>query len=178
MRKIILFILISISVFSEYKIENGKVYYEDKLIAEADAVTFDSSTDYAQDKNYIYAIRIDGVFTGKTRSIPAKKQPYPSLAEAAKTQSVFALQNTQGTIVGFWCPDYIKGINVTGYHLHFISADRKSGGHILSGEIKAGKVQVARVREFKMLLPNSAAFQNAALNKDYSKELNAVEKSK
>ena len=54
MRKIILFILISISVFSEYKIENGKVYYEDKLIAEADAVTFDSSTDYAQDKNYIY----------------------------------------------------------------------------------------------------------------------------
>ena len=131
-----------------------------------------------QDKNYIYAIRIDGVFTGKTRSIPAKKQPYPSLAEAAKTQSVFALQNTQGTIVGFWCPDYIKGINVTGYHLHFISADRKSGGHILSGEIKAGKVQVARVREFKMLLPNSAAFQNAALNKDYSKELNAVEKSK
>ncbi|MDD4321097.1 MAG: acetolactate decarboxylase [Acidaminococcaceae bacterium] len=131
-----------------------------------------------EDKNYIYAIRIDGTFTGKTRSIPAKEQPYPSLMEAAKTQSVFDIQNTKGTIVGFWCPDYIQGINVTGYHLHFISADRKSGGHILSGAIRTGKVQVARVREFKMILPSSMAFQNAALNKDYSKELNIVEKSK
>jgi len=131
-----------------------------------------------QDKNYIYAIRIDGIFSGKTRSIPAKQQPYPSLSEAAKTQSVFTIENTQGTIVGFYCPDYIQGINVTGYHLHFISADRKSGGHILGGAIKAGKVQVARVSEFKMILPSSVAFQNAALNKDYSKELNVVEKSK
>ncbi|MBU2703236.1 acetolactate decarboxylase [Sporomusaceae bacterium BoRhaA] len=131
-----------------------------------------------QDRNYIYAIRIDGVFSGKTRSIPGKSKPYPSLTEAAKTQSVFDIQNTPGTIVGFWCPQYVNGINVTGYHLHFISDDRKSGGHILSGGVQAGKVQIARITNFEMVLPSSDAFQQAALNKDYSKELNGVEKSK
>ena len=131
-----------------------------------------------QDKNYIYAIRIDGVFSGTTRSIPGKTKPYPSLTDAAKTQSVFDIQNTKGTIVGFLCPQYINGINVTGYHLHFISDDRKSGGHILSGGIKSGVVKIERITDFRMILPNSDAFQQAVLNKDYSKELNGVEKSK
>lgn len=130
------------------------------------------------DKNYIYAIRIDGSFTGKTRSIPGKTRPYPTLSEAAKTQSVFNIENTPGTIVGFWCPNYVNGINVTGYHLHFVSADRKSGGHILNGGIASGKVQIARISDFRMVLPSGSAFKEAALNKDYSEELNGVEKSK
>jgi len=131
-----------------------------------------------QDKNYIYAIRIEGIFTGKTRSIGAQSKPYPSLTEAAKKQVVFDIINTKGTIVGFWCPEYVSGINVKGYHLHFISDDRKSGGHILSCGIKAGKVQVSRISDFRMVLPSGTAFQNAELNKDYSKELAEVEKSK
>ena len=131
-----------------------------------------------QDKNYVYAIRIDGIFTGKTRSIGAQSKPYPSLSEAAKKQIVFDIINTKGTIVGFWCPEYLSGINVKGYHLHFISDDRKSGGHILSGGITDGKVQVSRISDFRMVLPSGTAFQAAELNKDYSKELAEVEKSK
>ncbi|MDF2565433.1 MAG: alpha-acetolactate decarboxylase [Massilibacillus sp.] len=131
-----------------------------------------------KDKNYIYAIRIDGVFTGQTRSIPGKTKPYPSLTDAAKTQSVFDIQQTKGTIVGFLCPQYVNGINVPGYHLHFISEDRKSGGHILNGGIKSGKVQIARITDFRMVLPSNDAFQQASLNQDYSKELSKVEQSK
>ena len=131
-----------------------------------------------QDKNYIYAIRIEGIFTGKTRSIGAQSKPYPSLSAAAKKQIVFDIINTKGTVVGFWCPEYVSGINVKGYHLHFISDDRKSGGHILSCGIEAGKVQVSRISDFRMVLPSGTAFQAAELNKDYSKELAEVEKSK
>jgi acetolactate decarboxylase len=131
-----------------------------------------------KDKNYIYAIRIDGVFTGETRSIPGKTKPYPSLTDAAKTQSVFNIQDTKGTIVGFLCPQYVNGINVPGYHLHFISDDRKSGGHILKGGIESGKVQISRVTDFRMVLPSSDSFQKASLNQDYSKELSKVEQSK
>lgn len=131
-----------------------------------------------KDRNYVYAIRIDGIVNVKTRAIPKKTKPYPTLAEAAKTQSVFDIQNTKGTVVGFWCPQYVNGINVPGYHLHFIADDRKSGGHILSGGIVAGKVQIARVTDFRMVLPGSDAFQKAALNNDYSKELKSVEQSK
>ncbi|WP_110955344.1 acetolactate decarboxylase [Anaerosinus massiliensis] len=131
-----------------------------------------------KDKNYIYAIRIDGTFTGKTRSIPGKTKPYPTLTDAAKTQSVFDIQNTQGTIVGFLCPQYVNGINVPGYHLHFLAADHKSGGHILNGGVINGKVQIARITDFRMVLPSSDAFQQASLNNDYSEELAKVEQSK
>ena len=34
-------------------------------------------------------------------------------------------------MVGFRFPDYSEGIEVSGYHLHFITADRTRGGHVL-----------------------------------------------
>ena len=129
------------------------------------------------DTNYFYAIRIDGVFTKVlTRAIPKQDRPYKPLAEAAKEQHVFELNNINGTVIGFWCPQYINGINVPGYHLHFISEDRKFGGHILTAALQAGNVQMSRIHAFRMELPQGASgFGAAALNKDYSKELKAIE---
>ena len=129
------------------------------------------------DKNYFYAVRIDGIFTNiKTRAIPKQTKPYKILAEVAKDQHVFDLNNIRGTVIGFWCPQYVNGINVPGYHLHFISADRKFGGHILTARLKSGKVQMARINDFRMELPQDANdFGKAALNEDYSKELKAIE---
>lgn len=67
-------------------------------------------------KNIFYAIRVTGNFTyAKTRSVPKQQQPYPSLTEAVKNQSVFELHNVQGTLTGFWCPAYSQGICVSGY---------------------------------------------------------------
>ena len=34
-------------------------------------------------------------------------------------------------MVGFYCPEYIGQINVAGYHLHFVSDDKKSAGHVM-----------------------------------------------
>ena len=34
-------------------------------------------------------------------------------------------------MLGFRFPDYAEGIEVSGYHLHFISDDRSRGGHVL-----------------------------------------------
>ena len=67
----------------------------------------------------------------KVRAIPAQQKPFPTLADAAKTQSVFTFSESSGTIVGIYTPVFFKGLNVAGYHLHFISDDRKTGGHIL-----------------------------------------------
>lgn len=129
------------------------------------------------DTNYFYAIRIDGVFTKVlTRAIPKQDRPYKTLAEAAKEQHVFELTNIKGAVIGFWCPQYINGINVPGYHLHFISEDRKFGGHILTASLQAGNVQMSRIHAFRMELPQvTSDFGTAALNKDYSKELKAIE---
>ena len=84
-------------------------------------------------KNIFYAIKIEGNFEYiKTRSVPRQKKPYPPLVEVVKKQSIFTFHNVKGTIVGFRCPSFVKGLNVPGYHLHFITEDRKAGGHILA----------------------------------------------
>ncbi|MBI4856617.1 MAG: acetolactate decarboxylase [Acetobacterium woodii] len=84
------------------------------------------------DKESFYVFRIDGTFnTIKARSVPSQEKPYPVLSEAVKNQSIFDYTNISGTLVGLWCPDYIGGVNVPGYHFHFISDDRSKGGHLL-----------------------------------------------
>ncbi len=44
-------------------------------------------------------------------------------------------------MVGFRFPAYVEGIEVAGYHLHFVDAERRRGGHVLgsrsSGPLRA-----------------------------------------
>ena len=93
------------------------------------------------DKETYYAIRIDGTFKYvKTRSVPAQKKPYPPLSEVAKTQPTFEFHDVKGTLVGFRCPESANGINLPGYHFHFITEDRKGGGHLL--EVQTDSIAV------------------------------------
>jgi len=39
--------------------------------------------------------------------------------------------DTEGTLVGFYTPAFMGSLSVPGMHLHFLSADRKTGGHLL-----------------------------------------------
>ncbi|MBT3279449.1 MAG: acetolactate decarboxylase [Phycisphaerales bacterium] len=107
-------------------------------------------TDYASLKKYVlsqiddptrpYAIRIDARFASvKTRSVPKQSKPYRKLIDVVKTgQVVFDIDpdpkgwlDAPGTIVGFYFPPSFKGVNVVGFHLHFLTADRSAGGHLL-----------------------------------------------
>jgi acetolactate decarboxylase len=84
------------------------------------------------------AIRIDGHFElVRARSVPRQSPPYRPLTEVVAEQHVFELADVSGTMLGFRFPDYAEGIEVSGYHLHFIGEDRSRGGHVLgsrSGE--------------------------------------------
>jgi len=78
------------------------------------------------------AIRLDGRFASvRARSVPAQSPPYRPLTEVVADQHVFELSDVEGTMLGFRFPTYAEGIEVGGYHLHFISADRSRGGHVL-----------------------------------------------
>ncbi|MFH0771321.1 MAG: acetolactate decarboxylase [Candidatus Omnitrophota bacterium] len=127
-------------------------------------------------KNIFYAVRMDGIFSYiKARSVPRQNKPYPRLAEAVKNQVVFEFNDIKGTIVGFRCPEYVKGINVPGYHLHFISEDKSSGGHLLDYSIKIANVQVSRITDFYMVLPESGKFFKSNQAGDRQKELSVIE---
>jgi acetolactate decarboxylase len=129
------------------------------------------------DKTIFYAIKVEGTFTYiKTRSVPKQKEPYPPLVEAVKHQTVFEFHDVKGTIVGFWCPDSAKGVNVPGYHLHFITADRKAGGHLLACQLQQGTIAVDYTSDFYMVLPQHDRMPpKPDLTQDRSAELKKVE---
>jgi len=128
-------------------------------------------------KNIFYAIKIDGIFKYiKTRSVPKQNKPYPPLVEVVKNQPTFEFHNVEGTIAGFWCPVYVEGINVPGYHLHFINEAQKAGGHLLECQIKDVKVEIDYTSEFYMALLESNEFYEVDLAKDKQAELDKVEK--
>jgi acetolactate decarboxylase len=79
-----------------------------------------------------WAVRIDGSFERvRARSVPKQTPPYRPLTEVVAEQHVFELEDVAGTMLGFRFPVYSEGIEVSGYHLHFISEDRARGGHVL-----------------------------------------------
>jgi len=129
-------------------------------------------------KNLFYAIKITGQFKSmKTRSVPPQQKPYPPLLEATSKQSVFNMENISGTIVGFRCPPYVNGINVPGYHLHFISSDNIRGGHVLNFETSKDICEIDILdRFFLQLSVNAKDFAKTDLSKDRTKELQGVEK--
>jgi len=127
--------------------------------------------------NAFYALRIDGTFPYvQTRSVPAQEKPYPRLADAVKNQSVFNFTNVTGSVVGIWAPDFAKGVNVPGYHLHFITEDRKAGGHILEIQLANATAQVDVTAGFAMQLPSSGDFYEVNLSGDLQDELERIEK--
>lgn len=128
--------------------------------------------------NVPIAVHLKGRFTGvRTRSVPAQTKPYKPLAEVTKDQPEFELGTVEGEVVGFRLPPYVRGINVPGYHLHFLTHDRKRGGHLLRLGMESGEVRILQAHRFRILLPQRIVdFAEVDLSKDRSDELEKVEK--
>lgn len=151
---------------------DGKAYpVEDSMKTPFAVVTFfesdktislDKALDYEQLKQYLdsvlptrnifYAIKIEGVFKYiEARSLAAQSKPYSSLDEALKEQTIIEFRDITGTLVGFWCPTYVEGINAPGYHFHFITSDRQNGGHLLDCKIESVKIEIDYTSDFFMM---------------------------
>lgn len=122
-------------------------------------------------------MRLDGVFKSITvRTAGGQTEPHQGLLEIGKNQASFTFENVRGTLIGFRQPHYLQGIGVHGDHLHFITEDRKRGGHVLAlesdGEVN---VQAAQMYTLTLELPRSdEEFNKAELLGDH-KDLHAVE---
>lgn len=128
-------------------------------------------------KNILYALKVEGVFKYiKTRSVPKQRKPYPRLVEVVKNQPTFEFHNIRGTIVGFRLPAYVDGINVPGYHLHFITEDRSAGGHLLECSTSNVTIEVDYTRAFFVVLPEHGDFYQVDMTEKKEGELERVEK--
>jgi acetolactate decarboxylase len=100
------------------------------------------------------AIRVDGSFDRvKTRSVPRQRKPYPPLVEVVGSQPTFELRGVAGSLAGFRFPQYAQGINVAGYHFHFITDDRSAGGHVLDYRLARGELHVDHEADLQLELP-------------------------
>jgi acetolactate decarboxylase len=133
-------------------------------------VRFDPSVDVAVDGGPIEtlvdehlsgpagALRVDGEFElMRARSVPRQRPPYRPLAEVAAEQHVFELADVGGTVVGFRFPDYAAGVEVAGYHLHFITDDRTRGGHVLDCRLRRGRLRIDPAADLHVELPPGVA---------------------
>jgi len=130
-------------------------------------------------RNNFVAIRVDGRFASVTlRSVHRQEPPYKPLAEVAESQSVWTHENLSGTLVGVRCPPWVVGLNVPGYHWHFLADNRKVGGHVLNLRVLDGRVRSNVSRDWVIKLDGSAGFNATDLGRDLSHDLRRVESSR
>ncbi len=126
--------------------------------------------------NLFYAIRLHGTFDSiRTRSVPAQEKPYPPLVKVTANQPEFEAQSVTGTLSGFYCPPFVTGINVPGYHLHFLSDDQQFGGHVLNFKLDKGVVSIDQINNYNLILPDKGGFLDSNLDEDLSDDLKDVE---
>ena len=112
-------------------------------------------------KSIPYAVKIEGKFDYiKVRSVPAQNKPYSPFSEVAKQQSVFEFRDIEGTLIGFRMPGYMQGVNVSGYHMHFLSHDKIKGGHVLECALGSGLAKFDDIKTFVMALPSLMILSN------------------
>jgi acetolactate decarboxylase len=128
--------------------------------------------------NIFYALRVDGMFDYvHTRAMCRTEEGVP-LVQAAAVQPEFEFRDISGTLVGFWTPEYAKTFNVPGYHLHFISADRTRGGHLLQCRGSNLRLQIQREGDYHLALPETEDFLRANLRRDPTADLARAEGEK
>jgi acetolactate decarboxylase len=128
-------------------------------------------------RNVFYALQAEGRFEHiRLRSVRRQAKPYPPMVEAVADQPVFDHRDIGGTLVGFRFPDYTQGLNVPGYHLHFLSRDRCVGGHVIGFSTRRARVGIDVTSQFHMALPHDVSFLDADLAKDSAEAIRKVEK--
>ncbi len=146
---------------------DGPLDYAD-LLAALDSI--------AADPEASCALRIDGEFEHiRARSVPRQHPPYRPLSEVVAEQHVFELRDVEGSMVGFRFPDYARGLEAEGYHLHFIDAERERGGHVFDARPRSVTARIDLSGELHVELPPGVELDSAALDDATASALERVE---
>ena len=165
----------SVTVFGEdYSCELGSVENIDKL---KELLDLRIEEDFGL--NSMHIVRIDGHFSRVcARSETGYRAHHVTLKESlSMTQKDFFFDDTAGTLVCVYYPDYMDGINAAGWHLHFVSADRRSGGHVFDIDMESGTARFDKITSIEITLPSEPAFDTYALKNASKDEIKSVEQN-
>ena len=129
-------------------------------------------------ENLFVGIRATGQFERLSMRAACAAESGENLLEATAHQSEFSVVQEEGTLVGFWAPLYARAVNVPGYHFHFISEDRRLGGHVLDMEAGPLEVGIHVESELHIAIPETEEFLTADLSGDHQEALHQAETGK
>ncbi|WP_424526521.1 acetolactate decarboxylase [Spiroplasma endosymbiont of Glossina fuscipes fuscipes] len=130
--------------------------------------------------NLFYGIKINGSFLEmKTRTVSRQEKPYPTLLKATAHQAVVESKNVTGDIVGFWTPAFANTLGVHGFHSHFISTKKDTGGHIFDFLLETGVIEISYFSKIDLELPITDEYlTKEIMSKELQQEIELAEKAK
>ena len=126
--------------------------------------------------NIFYAIRIEGEFSRvRARSVP-KQANYRPLADVVTEQSNFHFENIRGTLAGFYTPAFMSSLSVPGHHLHFLSADVASGGHLTACTPRKASAAIQPIHRLELNMPLTTDYLKLDFQRDLGRDIDKIEK--
>jgi acetolactate decarboxylase len=130
--------------------------------------------------NGLYAIHISGQFGYlKTRAFPpVKAHDHTPLADMLPLQHFFEFSNVKGDLIGYRLPSFMDNTNISGYHFHFLSADKSAGGHIIDIRADSLSIEIDRLDSYTIQVPATADFEQFDFKKNREEDIKSVERGK
>ncbi len=160
--------------------ETQTIPFEDIRNIDQMKQSLDLHIDYAFTLNSMHLARIDGVFDKvMARSETGLHAHHVTLKELLQDrQKDFVFENIRGTIIAAYFPNYMDGINASGWHLHFISEDHTRGGHVfdLAAAHLTGRVET--ISQIEIQLPVGPAYDTYDMKTASASDIKTVEQGK
>lgn len=158
---------------------NGDVSITLKNIGDIEALKSALSQAITANTNLFYMATVSGDFDMMhVRSVSAQSKPYKPLSEVTESQKEYEYKNISGTLVALYCPDYVSGINLSGWHIHFISSDGTKGGHVLDAAFTSAEAQIDTTNTYKLVMPETSEFAKLELAADMQSATTKAESKK
>ncbi len=128
--------------------------------------------------NIFYAIRIDGEFSHvRAHSVP-RQANYRPMAEVEADQRSFSFENIQGTLAGIYTPEFMSALSFPGHHLHFLSSDLQSGGHLVSCTPRRARARIQLIHRLELNMPMTRDYLKLNFHGDHGNNRNQPESKK
>ena len=146
---------------------------------EADkTISVDKAMDYQQLQQYLdsqlptrnifCAMKIVGSFNYiKARSLTKVNKPYSATPYSTINQNepTYEFRDVNSTMIGFWSPAYAGDICHPGYNFHFLTGDKKYGGHLLDCQISNAKIEIGYLTNLFVALPTTSDYYRVDFGK-------------
>ncbi|WP_200974824.1 acetolactate decarboxylase [Echinicola sp. 20G] len=95
-------------------------------------------------RNVPYAIKVRSQWSEITvgGAKPVETTDTTELAVLMKSRPQYQAENIQGMMIGFFTPSLMSNVDLSPFHFHFLSEDKKFAGHLIKGSILNAELHI------------------------------------